>query len=202
MIDETLFRNVLKVIKGRPESSLDIIDSFSDNQFNSKKTLLRLIEELNILRSDSSVFIMGCWYGSILIPLLSDKVSKIIAMDLDDTVIRIGKNKLFKEYTNIIWSTGDVFLYPICEPNVNLIINTSCEHMTSMKDWPFWDRVGDNAYFAFQSNDMYQIEGHTNCVSSIEEFKLQMPDDATILYENELPDERGTRYTLIGQLNG
>ena len=202
MIDETLFRNVLKVIKGRPESSLDIIDSFSDNQFNSKKTLLRLIEELDILRSDSSVFIMGCWYGSILIPLLSDKVSKIIAMDLDDTVIRIGKNKLFKEYTNIIWSTGDVFLYPICEPNVNLIINTSCEHMTSMKDWPFWDRVGDNAYFAFQSNDMYQIEGHTNCVSSIEEFKLQMPDDATILYENELPDERGTRYTLIGQLNG
>ena len=202
MIDETLFRNVLKVIKGRPESSLDIIDSFSDNQFNSKKTLLRLIEELNILRSDSSVFIMGCWYGSILIPLLSDKVSKIIAMDLDDTVIRIGKNKLFKEYTNIIWSTGDVFLYPICEPNVNLIINTSCEHMNSMKDWPFWDRVDDNAYFAFQSNDMYQIEGHTNCVSSIEEFKLQMPDDATILYENELPDERGTRYTLIGRLNG
>ena len=202
MIDETLFRNVLKVIKDRPESSLDIIDSFSDNQFNSKKTLLRLIEELDILRSDSSVFIMGCWYGSILIPLLSDKVRTIIAMDLDDTVIRIGKNKLFKEYTNIIWSTGDVFLYPICEPNVNLIINTSCEHMEPMKEWPFWDRVGDNAYFAFQSNDMYQIEGHTNCVSSIEEFKLQMPDGATILYENELPDERGTRYTLIGQLNG
>ena len=202
MIDETLFRNVLKVIKDRPESSLDIIDSFSDNQFNSKKTLLRLIEELDILRSDSSVFIMGCWYGSILIPLLSDKVRTIIAMDLDDTVIRIGKNKLFKEYTNIIWSTGDVFLYPISEPNVNLIINTSCEHMEPMKEWPFWDRVGDNAYFAFQSNDMYQIEGHTNCVSSIEEFKLQMPDGATILYENELPDERGTRYTLIGQLNG
>ena len=202
MIDETLFRNVSKVIKDRPESSLDIIDSFSDNQFNSKKTLLRLIEELDILRSDSSVFIMGCWYGSILIPLLSDKVRTIIAMDLDDTVIRIGKNKLFKEYTNIIWSTGDVFLYPICEPNVNLIINTSCEHMEPMKEWPFWDRVGDNAYFAFQSNDMYQIEGHTNCVSSIEEFKLQMPDGATILYENELPDERGTRYTLIGQLNG
>ena len=197
-----MFRNVLKVIKDRPESSLDIIDSFSDNQFNSKKTLLRLIEELDILRSDSSVFIMGCWYGSILIPLLSDKVRTIIAMDLDDTVIRIGKNKLFKEYTNIIWSTGDVFLYPICEPNVNLIINTSCEHMEPMKEWPFWDRVGDNAYFAFQSNDMYQIEGHTNCVSSIEEFKLQMPDGATILYENELPDERGTRYTLIGQLNG
>jgi len=202
MIDETLFRNVLKAIKDRPESSLDIIDSFSDNQFNSKKTLLRSIEELDILRSDSDVFIMGCWYGSILIPLLSDKVGKIIAMDLDDTVIRIGKNKLFKEYTNIIWSTGDVFLYPICEPNVNLIINTSCEHMNSMKDWPFWDRVDDNAYFAFQSNDMYQIEGHTNCVSSIEEFKLQMPDDATILYENELPDDRGTRYTLIGRLNG
>lgn len=202
MIDETLFRNVLKAIKDLPESSLDIIDSFSDNQFNSKKTLLRSIEELGILRSDSDVFIMGCWYGSILIPLLSDKVRTIIAMDLDDTVIRIAKNRFFKEYDNIVWYSKDVFLHPVHRPDVNLIINTSCEHMNSMKDWPFWDRVGDNAYFAFQSNDMYQIEGHTNCVSSIEEFKLQMPDDATILYENELPDERGTRYTLIGQLNG
>jgi hypothetical protein len=202
MIDETLFRNVLKAIKDRPESSLDIIDSFSDNQFNSKKGLLRAVEELGILRRDSDVFIMGCWYGSILIPLLSDKVRKIIAMDLDETVIRIGKNRFFKEYDNILWSTGDVFLHPIHELDVHLIINTSCEHMNPMKDWPFWDKVGDNVYFAFQSNDMYQIEGHTNCVSSIEEFKLQMPVGAKLLYENELPDERGTRYTLIGQLNG
>ncbi len=202
MIDETLFRNVLNAIKDLPESSLDIIDSFSDNQFNSKKTLLRSIEELGILRSDSDVFIMGCWYGSILIPLLSDKVRKIIAMDLDETVIRIGKNRLFKEYDNILWCAKDVFLHPISKPDVNLIINTSCEHMNPMKDWPFWDKVGDNAYFAFQSNNMYQIEGHTNCVSSIEEFKSQMPVGAKLLYENELPDERGTRYTLIGQLNG
>jgi hypothetical protein len=27
-----------------------------------------------------------------------------------------------------------------------------------------------------------------------------MPNGAKILYENELPDERGIRYTLIGKL--
>ena len=55
-------------------------------------------------------------------------------------------------------------------------------------------------YFAFQSNNMYDIEGHTNCVSSIEEFKYQLPDNAKVLIEDKIRDERGTRFTLIGKL--
>ena len=56
------------------------------------------------------------------------------------------------------------------------------------------------AHFAFQSNNMYDIEGHINCVSSIEEFKYQLPDNAKVLIEDKIRDERGTRFTLIGKL--
>jgi hypothetical protein len=56
------------------------------------------------------------------------------------------------------------------------------------------------AYFAFTSNNMYDIEGHTNCVSSIQEFKDQLPDNATVTVEDEIKDSRGIRYLIVGKL--
>ena len=46
---------------------------------------------------------------------------------------------------------------------------------------------------------MYDIEGHINCVSSIEEFKWQLPDNAKVIKEDRIVDDRGTRFILIGK---
>ena len=51
----------------------------------------------------------------------------------------------------------------------------------------------------FTSNNMYDIEGHINCVSSIEEFKWQLPDNAKVIKEDRIVDDRGTRFILIGK---
>ena len=56
------------------------------------------------------------------------------------------------------------------------------------------------AYFAFQSNNMFDIEGHINCVNTIEDFKKQLPNNAKVLIEDEIKDDRGIRFTLIGKL--
>ena len=56
------------------------------------------------------------------------------------------------------------------------------------------------SYFAFQSNDMTEIWDSVNCVKSIDEFKKQLPDNAKVLIEDEIEDDRGTRFTLIGKL--
>jgi hypothetical protein len=61
-------------------------------------------------------------------------------------------------------------------------------------------KLSDNCYFAFQSNNMFGIEGHVNCVNSLQEFKDQMPERAEILFEEEVEDTRGTRYMLVGKL--
>jgi hypothetical protein len=143
---------------------------------------------------------LGCWYGSILIPLLDSKVNKIIAIDLNDNVVRIGKNKFFKNYENVSWSTGDVFTKQINYSNTKFVINTSCEHMLPMKDWPYWSQLKSNAYFAFQSNNMDWIKGHINCVHSLEEFKNQLPKNSKVLIEDEIDDSRGTRYMIIGKI--
>jgi hypothetical protein len=47
---------------------------------------------------------------------------------------------------------------------------------------------------------MFDIEGHVNCVNSLQEFKDQMPERAEILFEEEVEDTRGTRYMLVGKL--
>ena len=72
-------------------------------------------------------------------------------------------------------------------------------------EWPvykkaWWKKVKSSAHFAFTSNNMYDIEGHINCVDNIQEFMNQLPPSAEVLHEDNLKDERGTRYLLIGKI--
>lgn len=225
----TLLLSFLDTIRSYPDLESRILDSYSDNQFLSKTALLNAVDNLDILNKDSEVTIWGGWFGSIIIPKLSDKVSKIYNIDTDGDCLRIAKNYLLKDYTNIEYYENDVFdTYRECYKDTNLIINTSCEHMPPMKEWPWFafssmdgdnidikykrddlsrkkvyvsPRLSNNCYFAFQSNNMFGIEGHINCVNSITEFKEQLPERAEVLFEEEVKDTRGTRYMLVGKLN-
>lgn len=202
MIDETLFRNVLKEIKENPSLASDIIDSFSDNQFKSKTKILDYIDNLDILTPDSEVIIFGSWYGSIIIPNLTKKVKRISCIDINEQVLKIAKNRFFNHYNNIDYIAADIFevdLKRYC--NSILFINASCEHMLPMKDWPYWSNLQNDSYFVFTSNNMFDIEGHVNCVNSLEEFKAQLPDRAEVLHQEEVEDTRGTRYILVGKIS-
>ena len=197
MIDLDLFKNIMNEARNNP----DLLDSFSPNQFKSKENLINHIKELNILNSESEIVIFGCWYGSILIPAFYNEVKRITAIDIDDNVIGIAKNRIFKNYDKIDFIVNDAFVWANKSSRIkstNLIINTSCEHMQPMKNLPILNNI--NSYFAFQSNNMFDIETHTNCVNNIEEFKKQLPHKAKILIEDQIEEDRGIRYTLIGQL--
>lgn len=196
-IDLQLFKNV--VTEGRHNP--DLLDSYSKNQFKAKELLVKHIESLNILNENSEVVIFGCWYGSLLIPAFK-KVKRITAIDIDEKVINIAKNRLFNHYKNIDFIIDDVFTWSNKSSRIkktDLIINTSCEHMLPMKN--LRNQYGNiKSYFAFQSNNMFEIPTHINCVNSIEEFKNQLPEGANVLIEDKVSDERGTRFMLVGQL--
>lgn len=194
MIDLQLFKNIIKEARHNP----DLLDSYSPNQFKSKEVLINHVNSLNILDDKSEITILGSWYGSILIPAFK-QVKRITAIDVDDKVIRIAKNRLFNHYENINYMSADVFsLSKYDIEKTNLIINTSCEHMRSMKELEILKT--SKSYFAFQSNNMFDISTHINCVNNIEEFKEQMPSNAKIMIEDHIKDDRGTRFLLIGKL--
>ena len=197
MIDLDLFKNIMNEARNNP----DLLDSFSPNQFKSKENLINHIKKLNILNSESEIVIFGCWYGSILIPAFYNEVKRITAIDIDDNVIGIAKNRIFKNYDKIDFIVNDAFVWANKSSRIkstNLIINTSCEHMQPMKNLPILNNI--NSYFAFQSNNMFDIKTHINCVNNIEEFKKQLPSKAKILIEDQIEEDRGIRFTLIGQL--
>ena len=216
-IDYKIVNNVMQTMHVHYDRKDDILDSFSSNQCLSKTALLQAVDKLEILDNDSTVAIWGGWYGSILIPKLAKKVKKVVNIDMDDETTKISK-KIFDNYENIDYICDDVFkTYRDVYLNTNLIINTSCEHMLPMKEWKWFGagamskdtnteifrnpKLPDDCYFAFQSNNMFDIEGHINCVNSLDEFKEQLPERAEVSYEEEVQDSRGTRYMLVGKFN-
>ena len=191
-VDLQLFKNIIE--EGR--NNTDLLDSLSPNQFKSKERLIKLIRDQLMVSTDSEIVIFGGWYGSILIPALKE-VKRITLIDKDKKVVSIAKNRLFGHYKNVDFITSDVFHSDRKGriQNADLIINTSCEHMRSMKEL----KLDTRAYFAYTSNNMYDIEGHINCVNSIDEFKEQLPNNAKVLIEDKIEDSRGTRFMLIGK---
>tara|TARA_S200000501_G_scaffold231319_1_gene216914 strand:+ start:2675 stop:3280 length:606 start_codon:yes stop_codon:yes gene_type:complete len=195
MIDLQLFKNIIK--EGRHNT--DLLDSYSPNQFKTKQKLEDMIHNHVDINSKSDIVIFGCWYGSILIPMFKE-ARRITLIDTDDVVMRISKNRLFSHYKNVNldYVIDDVFNWAPTAKRIkwcDLIINTSCEHMRPMKEL----NLNTNAYFAYTSNNMFDIKGHVNCVNNIEEFKKQLPDTAKVLSENEVTDERGSRYLIVGK---
>lgn len=211
-IDLDLFKRILREIKANNYDQKDkIIDSFSENQFRAKSKILEFLSD--ILTPQSRVAILGGWYGSILIPALVDKVERINIYDMDETAIQISKNIISNRHEKVQHYIRNVFddipnekaespmhpnSRPFHEPAVrkyDIIINPSCEHMPPMKDWPWWE---SNKYFCLTSNNMYGIEGHINCVETIDDFIMQLPP-CDILDEDIISDERGDRFLVFGK---
>lgn len=201
-INFSLLLKFLSIIKDDKKLRKDLLDSVSKNQFTSKIKLIELINSLNILNKESEIIIFGGWYGSIFIPKLSPLVKKITIIDKNEKVLGLSKNRLFNDYTNIDYIVDDIFAWSKKSNRIlktNLIINTSCEHMLPMKNL-INDYGNIKCYFAFQSNNMFTIKTHINCVNDINEFKRQLPENSKILIENEMVEERGKIFMLLGKL--
>ena len=193
-IDLQLFKNIM----AEARHNSDLLDSYSPNQFKTKEKLISYVRDLNILYNNSQIAILGGWYGSIFIPSFKE-VKRITLIDLNADVLGIAKNRLFEHYNNVDYITSDVFdenRYGRIK-DANLIINTSCEHMKPMKELKALHQ--SNAYFAFTSNNMYNIEGHINSVNNIKQFKDQLPENAKVLIEDNVTDDRGIRFILVGK---
>jgi len=81
----------------------------------------------------------------------------------------------------------------------NLIVNTSSEHMS--EEWFFqlkFKELNSDPLVIIQSNNLFDIEEHVNCVHSIDHMKKKYPFDQ-ILYEGELELYGYKRFMLIGR---
>lgn len=217
---DKIFRGLASYIKANKEKSL-IHDALSRSQIRSK---IWLVNELyNIQSSYNNVAIFAGWFGQlkcIYDKKLTYAKMRIVELDKDacqtsDYIFNLSNLENYKvksiyadinnltlhkngyewEVENFKDSTkyNEKFL-------PNLIINTSAEHMT--EEWFNQIRFKDmesNPIVAIQSNNLFDLEEHVNCVHSINHMKKKFPMKE-ILYEGELQLKGYKRVMLIGRV--
>jgi hypothetical protein len=198
----------------------DIYDAFSRSQIKSK---IWLIEELSKIQTHyDSVLIMAGWFGQlrpIYDELLTANKTRIIELDstaceTSDYVFNLSNLENYKvksinaNINNLIlhkngyeWDVenfregtkySEKFL-------PDLIINTSAEHMT--EEWYNQIRfknMDSDPIVAIQSNNLFDIPEHINCVHSVDHMKKKFPMKE-ILFEGELQLKGYKRVMLIGR---
>jgi hypothetical protein len=195
-------------------------DAFSRSQIKSK---IWLIEELTKINTNyDNVIVMAGWYGqikSIYDRKLTYAKMRIIEIDklaceTSDYIFNLSNLENYKVKAvcsdiNNLTLHKNGYEWPVDNFKENtsysekflpdLIINTSAEHMT--EEWYNQIRFKElesNPVVALQSNNMFDGEGHVNCVHSIDHMKKKFPMKE-ILFEGELQLKGYKRVMLIGR---
>lgn len=171
----------------------DFGDSLSRTQFVSKKWLVDSLANQQY-KQNPSVLVLGGWYGSYLVPMLNEviKPSRIYFNDINERSLEVAK-RLHRQ-PNISFHRFDATV-PYKHFNADIVINTSCEHMS---DYTEMLKEGSQCLYALQSCDNKNDPGHTNTSLSTEDFlkkltltKVNMAARRDIGHKN--------RFMVIGQ---
>ena len=189
----------------------DLGDFLSRGQVKSKLWLVTELAKV-IEGSLGNVVFYGGWYNfnaHFLFDMF--EVNKIYSIDLDSNVVdpcnelyRYEKEQeKFQAVTadvnkDVKWQGKKMSVYDkVANKNIteqiNVVINTSCEHM----DNTWFDNLPKDTFVILHQNDYFDNPQHSNCCKDIEDVKSKYPMQ-NILYEGELDTHLYNRFMLIG----
>lgn len=177
--------------------SLEEVQWFSkhllENKLSSKKWL---VDEVLKITKPTNVLLLGSWYTTYLPYALGE--AHYTCVDIDPNVIYLSEkfNSHLKTNSKFTYITTDAQSYiQANQKYYDLIINTSCEHMSfDMKD-VLWDR---RPLYILQSNN-YKIEEHINPKESLTDF-IESTGLSDIKYSGTNKMTKYDRYMVIGKL--
>lgn len=173
------------------------LDAFWSGQIKSKEWLIENLSEC--VMGPVRVDIHGGWVGVLASMIFQSDIDAkyICSVDLDPSCEPIATmmNKKEEQDGKFKAITGDMCEVPV---NGNLIINTSCEHITQ-EQYELWlSRLPKGAWIVLQSNN-YKIPEHVRIADSLEDFKKQ--SHVNVHWAGELKLPLYTRYMIIGTNN-
>jgi hypothetical protein len=174
------------------------LESFWKGQIRSKIWLLDNL--CPRLPHHASIDIHGGWNG-VLASMLFQKITDIKhirSIDIDPACEEIARtmNKLEEMDGKFRAVTADMCAI---RSDADVIINTSCEHITQEQHDLWLSGMPYNSLIVLQSNN-YEISEHVRIAKNLEEFKLQA-DLENILYAGELELPLYKRFMIIGKKN-
>ena len=189
----------------------DLGDFLSRGQVKSKLWLVTELAKV-VEGPIGNVVFYGGWYNfnaHFLFDMFD--VNKIYSIDMDSNVVdpcnelyRYEKEQeKFKAVTanvnkDVTWQGKKMSVYDkVANKNIteqiNVVINTSCEHM----DNTWFDNLPKDTFVILHQNDYFDNPQHSNCCKDIEDVKSKYPMQ-NIFYEGELDTHLYNRFMLIG----
>lgn len=193
-IDTEHFHHWMQAVRQSPDP-MRTMDAFWSGQLKSKEWLIKNLR-VHVKRF-VTVDIHGGWVGTLASMLFQSDVpvTSIRSIDIDPSCesIATNMNKIEEMVGKFRAVTADM-----CEirSDADVIINTSCEHITQ-DQYDLWlSGMPHNSLFVLQSNN-YNIPEHVRIANDLEEFKKQC--NLNILWAGELELPLYKRFMIIGK---
>lgn len=176
------------------------LESFWKGQINSKIWLIEKLEEF-IELDEHSIEICAGWNGVLASLLFNSNIpiTTITSIDIDPECEEIANtiNKRYHIDGKFQSITADMSKYYY---GADIIINTSCEHLTQEQYEEWLDLVPSDSLIVLQSNNFTKIDAHIRCAFDIDDF-VRM-SKITPIYSDTLSLPLYDRYMIIGKRNG
>ena len=184
----------MQAIRQSPDP-MRTLDAFWSGQLKSKEWLIRNLR--NHVKQFVTVDIHGGWVGVLASMLFQSNVpiKSIRSVDIDPSCESIATmmNKKEEMVGRFRAVTADMCAI---RSDADVIINTSCEHITQ-EQYDLWlCGMPHNSLLVLQSNN-YNIPEHVRIANSLDEFKQQC--GINVLWAGELELPLYTRYMVIGK---
>ena len=173
------------------------LESFWKGQVNSKVWLAENLVGFVPVRP-LNIVIYGGWNGVLASILFNSNIAvqRITSVDIDPVCEDIANtvNKRYEMKGKFSAVTADMCLV---RSDANVIINTSCEHITQEQYDQWLSNQPDHATIVLQSNNYIDLDEHIRCCTDLKEF-MHISNINTYLCKT-LPTLKYDRYMLIGK---
>ena len=174
------------------------LESFWKGQINSKVWLAKELYSIIPKTKLNDIVIYGGWNGVLASILFNSRLplNSITSVDIDpvckDIACTVNRRYEIERKFNAV--TADMCKYT--QP-ADIVINTSCEHITQEQYEQWLSIQPDNALFVIQSNNYFELDEHIRCATDLDDF-MRM-SGIKPYWRGEFETPKYTRYMIIGK---
>lgn len=196
--DSSFHRDILATLTRHQEPSIAV--ALNKNQMASKQWLAQSLFAAAGERL-GNVLILGGWFGVLAAVLLHDRrfrIDRIVSIDIDPLCAPVAEslNATHVRSGQFAARTADMIEIDYAADAADLIINTSCEHLTAFGRW--YARIPEGQLMVLQSNDYVACREHVNCVPDLATLEAQAPMRER-LFAGQRAMRHYVRFMLIGR---
>jgi spermidine synthase len=173
------------------------LESFWKGQVHSKQWLIEHLEEFQ-REYWGNIVIYGGWNGVLASLIFNSRINvgRITSVDIDPACEEIANtmNKTYEMRGKFRAVTADMVDYV---RSADVVINTSCEHITQEQYDQWLDNQPNDALIVLQGNNYFDLEEHVRCAKDIDDFTKQCNIKPFFRGTHEHP--KYNRFMIIGK---